>query len=171
MQALRELRPGIIRFGGSALDDSNLGEFDWRDTLGDPKRAEARDRLAREIRDLLVADAPKTDKANLELRAALRVDDLGRLGHITLEEVEFLGPVGRAVQADVVEAFDVEISVRVAQDLLHALFARPMVVGPKSPVALEIVPGTGDAVVTCDGRRTVRVPHGARRWPEDLQPQ
>jgi NAD+ kinase len=44
----------------------------------------------------------------------------------------------------------------------HALFARPMVVGPKSPVALEIVPGTGDAVVTCDGRRTVRVPHGAR---------
>ena len=28
--------------------------------------------------------------------------------------------------------------------------------------ALEIVPGTGDAVVTCDGRRTVRVPHGAR---------
>ncbi len=44
----------------------------------------------------------------------------------------------------------------------HALFARPMVVGPHSPVALEIVPGTGDAVVTCDGRRTVRVPHGAR---------
>jgi NAD+ kinase len=44
----------------------------------------------------------------------------------------------------------------------HALFARPMVVGPQSPVALEIVPGTGDAVVTCDGRRTVRVPHGAR---------
>jgi NAD+ kinase len=44
----------------------------------------------------------------------------------------------------------------------HALFARPMVVGSKASVALEIVPGTGDAVVTCDGRRTVRVPPGGR---------
>src|SRR5258707_158865 len=42
------------------------------------------------------------------------------------------------------------------------LFARLMVVEPKASVALEIVPGTGDAVVTCDGRRTVRVPHGGR---------
>jgi alpha-N-arabinofuranosidase len=32
--ALRELRPGVIRFGGSALDDANLGEFEWRDTVG-----------------------------------------------------------------------------------------------------------------------------------------
>ena len=44
----------------------------------------------------------------------------------------------------------------------HALFARPLVVGPRAAVALEIVPGTGDAVVTCDGRRTAAVPHGAR---------
>jgi alpha-N-arabinofuranosidase len=36
VEALRALKPGIIRFGGSALDDANLGEFDWRDTLGDP---------------------------------------------------------------------------------------------------------------------------------------
>jgi alpha-L-arabinofuranosidase/outer membrane protein assembly factor BamB len=36
--AVRALKPGIIRFGGSALDDRNLGEFDWRDTLGDPDR-------------------------------------------------------------------------------------------------------------------------------------
>jgi alpha-N-arabinofuranosidase len=35
VEAVRALKPGIIRFGGSALDDSNLGEFDWRDTIGD----------------------------------------------------------------------------------------------------------------------------------------
>jgi alpha-N-arabinofuranosidase len=34
--AVRALKPGIIRFGGSALDDPNLGEFEWRDTIGDP---------------------------------------------------------------------------------------------------------------------------------------
>ena len=36
--AVRAVKPGIIRFGGSALDDPNLGSFDWRDTLGDPDR-------------------------------------------------------------------------------------------------------------------------------------
>jgi alpha-N-arabinofuranosidase len=36
--AVRALRPGIIRFGGSALDDASLGEFEWRDTVGDPDR-------------------------------------------------------------------------------------------------------------------------------------
>ena len=36
--AVRALKPGIIRFGGSALDDSNLGEFEWKDTIGDPNR-------------------------------------------------------------------------------------------------------------------------------------
>ena len=34
--AVRALKPGIIRFGGSALDDPKLGEFDWRDSVGDP---------------------------------------------------------------------------------------------------------------------------------------
>jgi alpha-N-arabinofuranosidase len=34
--AVRALKPGIIRFGGSALDDPKLGEFDWRDSIGDP---------------------------------------------------------------------------------------------------------------------------------------
>jgi alpha-L-arabinofuranosidase len=36
--AVRALKPGIIRFGGSALDDPNLGDFEWRDTIGDPDR-------------------------------------------------------------------------------------------------------------------------------------
>ena len=36
--ALRALKPGVIRFGGSALDDPNLGEFEWRDTIGNPDR-------------------------------------------------------------------------------------------------------------------------------------
>jgi alpha-N-arabinofuranosidase len=38
VEAVRALKPAIIRFGGSALDDSNLGEFEWRDTIGDPDR-------------------------------------------------------------------------------------------------------------------------------------
>ncbi len=36
VEAVRALKPGVIRFGGSALDDSNLGEFEWRDAVGDP---------------------------------------------------------------------------------------------------------------------------------------
>ena len=38
VEAVRLLKPGIIRFGGSALDDPNLGEFEWKDTIGDPDR-------------------------------------------------------------------------------------------------------------------------------------
>lgn len=36
VEAVRALKPGIIRFGGSALDDSDLGDFRWLDTIGDP---------------------------------------------------------------------------------------------------------------------------------------
>ena len=36
VEAVKAMRPGIIRFGGSTLDDPNLGEFEWRDTIGDP---------------------------------------------------------------------------------------------------------------------------------------
>ena len=34
--ALRNLRPGTIRVGGSVLDDANLGTFEWKDTIGNP---------------------------------------------------------------------------------------------------------------------------------------
>ncbi|HET6694409.1 MAG TPA: NAD kinase [Pedococcus sp.] len=45
----------------------------------------------------------------------------------------------------------------------HALFARPMVVGPSSHLALEVVPDTlGAGVLWCDGRRAVDLPPGAR---------
>ena len=45
----------------------------------------------------------------------------------------------------------------------HALFARPMVVGPNSHLALEVVPSTeGTGVLWCDGRRAVDLPPGAR---------
>lgn len=45
----------------------------------------------------------------------------------------------------------------------HALFARPLVVGPTSRVAIEVVPQTqGDGVVWCDGRRSRDLPQGAR---------
>jgi NAD+ kinase len=45
----------------------------------------------------------------------------------------------------------------------HALFARPLVVGPSSALAVELVAGAdGSAVMWCDGSRTVDLPAGAR---------
>lgn len=45
----------------------------------------------------------------------------------------------------------------------HALFARPLVLGPDTHLAVEIVPHSHVAgVMWCDGRRTVELPPGAR---------
>jgi NAD+ kinase len=45
----------------------------------------------------------------------------------------------------------------------HALFARPLVLGPQSHLALEVVPDTlGTGALWCDGRRAVDLPPGAR---------
>lgn len=45
----------------------------------------------------------------------------------------------------------------------HALFARPLVVGPGSELAVEVVQNTDAAgVLWCDGRRAVDLPPGAR---------
>ncbi len=45
----------------------------------------------------------------------------------------------------------------------HALFARPMVIGPDSVVAVEVLARTeGAGVLWCDGRRSVDLPPGAR---------
>ncbi|MEP7053819.1 MAG: NAD kinase [Actinomycetota bacterium] len=44
----------------------------------------------------------------------------------------------------------------------HAVFARPLVVGPKSVIAVEVLPGAGGAVLFCDGRRTFAMPASAR---------
>lgn len=44
----------------------------------------------------------------------------------------------------------------------HALFARPMVVSPSSMVAMEVLPSGTDALLACDGRRTIALPHGSR---------
>lgn len=44
----------------------------------------------------------------------------------------------------------------------HALFARPMVVSPSSVVAMEVLPSGAEAVLACDGRRTIELPHGSR---------
>ncbi len=35
VEAVKALKPGVIRFGGSALDDPNLGDFEWKNTVGD----------------------------------------------------------------------------------------------------------------------------------------
>ncbi|MFC7406953.1 NAD kinase [Georgenia alba] len=45
----------------------------------------------------------------------------------------------------------------------HALFARPMVVGPRSVLEVEVLPHEDiDAVLWCDGRRRTDVPPGSR---------
>ncbi|MCA1825234.1 MAG: NAD kinase [Frankia sp.] len=44
----------------------------------------------------------------------------------------------------------------------HALFARPIAVAPESVVAIEVLASGGPAVLTCDGRRSVDLPPGAR---------
>jgi NAD+ kinase len=45
----------------------------------------------------------------------------------------------------------------------HALFARPLVVGPDSVFAVEVLDRTqGSGVLWCDGRRTHDLPRGAR---------
>ena len=44
----------------------------------------------------------------------------------------------------------------------HALFARPMVTGPTTMVALEVLPSGAEGVVACDGRRSRPLPHGSR---------
>jgi alpha-N-arabinofuranosidase len=36
VEAVRAMKPGVIRFGGSALDEPGYGDFEWRDTIGDP---------------------------------------------------------------------------------------------------------------------------------------
>jgi len=45
----------------------------------------------------------------------------------------------------------------------HAQFARPLVIGPRSELAIEVVPYSGAAgVMWCDGSRMVDLPPGAR---------
>ncbi|MGW4641951.1 NAD kinase [Sphaerisporangium sp. NPDC004334] len=44
----------------------------------------------------------------------------------------------------------------------HALFARPLVVSPRSNIAIEILPGTSGGVLWCDGRRRFDLPPGVR---------
>ena len=45
----------------------------------------------------------------------------------------------------------------------HALFARPLVVGPEATVAIEVLARTdGNGILWCDGRRAVDLPPGAR---------
>jgi NAD+ kinase len=45
----------------------------------------------------------------------------------------------------------------------HALFARPLVIGPEATAAIEVLEGTsGVGILWCDGRRSHELPLGAR---------
>lgn len=56
---------------------------------------------------------------------------------------------------------DVE-AMLIVPNAAHALFARPLVFSPDSVVELDVVDRGHDAVLCCDGRRTVVVPVGHR---------
>ena len=54
-------------------------------------------------------------------------------------------------------------AILVVPNNAHALFARPLVVGPDSPVAVELLDRSqGSGVLWCDGRRALTVPRRAR---------
>ena len=44
----------------------------------------------------------------------------------------------------------------------HALFNRPLVLGEQSVVTIEVLPGTPDGVIWCDGRRSFDLQAGSR---------
>jgi NAD+ kinase len=44
----------------------------------------------------------------------------------------------------------------------HALFARPVVVAPSSVIDIELLRTEQDAMLSCDGRRTLPIPSSAR---------
>ena len=44
----------------------------------------------------------------------------------------------------------------------HALFARPLVVGPDSTITVDVLPGAGGGVLFCDGRRVTELANGVR---------
>jgi NAD+ kinase len=50
----------------------------------------------------------------------------------------------------------------VVPNAAHALFSRPLVVAPDSVVDIDLVSIGHDAILSCDGRRSVAVPPGAR---------
>ena len=57
---------------------------------------------------------------------------------------------------------DVE-AILLVPNSAHALFARPVVVGPTSRLAVEVIADAeGAGVMWCDGRRPVDLPPGAR---------
>jgi NAD+ kinase len=50
----------------------------------------------------------------------------------------------------------------VVPNAAHALFARPIIVAPSSVVDVDLVSRGHEAVLSCDGRRSIPVPAGAR---------
>jgi NAD+ kinase len=50
----------------------------------------------------------------------------------------------------------------VVPNAAHALFARPIVVAPSSTVDIDLVSRGHDAILSCDGRRSLAIPPGAR---------
>jgi NAD+ kinase len=57
---------------------------------------------------------------------------------------------------------DVE-AILVVPNAAHALFSRPVVVGPTSRLAVEVIPeGAGHGIMWCDGRRQLELRPGAR---------
>ena len=56
---------------------------------------------------------------------------------------------------------DVE-ALLVVPNAAHALFSRPIVVAPSSVVDIDLVSAEHEAMLSCDGRRSIGIPAGAR---------
>jgi NAD+ kinase len=105
------------------------------------------------------------EKANRERMVELVAEVDGRpLSRYGADGLVVATPTGSTAYAfssgGPVVAPDVE-ALLVVPISAHALFSRPLVVGPRSTVAVEVLAPT-PAVLFCDGRRTRRLPPGSR---------
>ncbi|MPV38860.1 NAD kinase [Georgenia subflava] len=110
------------------------------------------------------AAVEKSARARM-VEAAIGVDGLG-VSTFGCDGVVLATPTGSTAYAfsggGPVVWPDVE-ALLVVPIAAHALFARPMVVGPASVLEVEVLPyGDAGAVVWCDGRRTIDAPPGSR---------
>jgi NAD+ kinase len=177
----------LTRGTGVALLGVNLGHVGFlaeaeRDDVGDAVRRltagdfEVEERTTLEVR-VLPPDGPDVEGWALN-EAALEKVDRSRMLELQLEvdghpvsSFGCDGLVAATATGSTAHAFsaggpvvwpDVDglILVPIAA---HALFARPLVVGPRSVLAFDLLERSpADGIITCDGRRRIEVPRGSR---------
>jgi NAD+ kinase len=182
------LRAAELARGGSApLLGVNLGHYGFlaeleRDDLAEAvRRGLARDydveeRLALWIRvkdgdevvyETFALNEAAVEKASRERMIELLVEVDGRpLSTFGCDGVVFSTPTGSTAysfSAGGPVVWPTVDAILMTPLSAHALFARPLVVGPESSLAVELLARTqGTGVLWSDGRRAADLPHGAR---------